>query len=255
MSQPHYWSRRSLIGLGLLGVLAACEDRLNGPTDVQTTHSTTLSIASLSVDDSNPPSDGASLIRVSVALAGMSGLVATSVQLTTTAGQFQANGATAITLLADGTGSVTTFLRVPRDPGKVVIRAVAGAASKSIELTVRRALPQQLLLTALNLGIPAGAKNQLTITASAIRTPGFVSRGLLINFSLQGTPSGGLGTGALDGPAATDSLGNATIHFSPGSASGPDSVWLRASSPSALGPDSLVTLLKLFITPAASSAP
>ena len=240
--------RRHLLVIMALASVAACADSLNGSIGPAAPGTTQPLLDSLKVSSANAPADGATLVTVAAHAVGPLSGPPGAVTMTTTAGVFVGTGTNTISLFPDDGGGVRTTLRVSKDPGPVFVRAYFASSTKSVELTLTRAFPQQLLLAATAVGVASGARNSLSVTATAARYPGWVSRGIPITFSLERIGSTNPVPGSLDGPVATDTLGNATIHYSPGTAVAPDSVLLVASAPADTGKTVIITKMKLYVT-------
>lgn len=145
--------------------------------------------------------DGASLAAIQLsAIAPPPGLVG----LSTSGGTFSPSGAnTATVTLINGTA--TTLLKAPTDIGPIIVSASIGGALATETISVTWAYPQAIALAADSATISDTAGRR-TITASAIRHPGSVTRGTLITFSAP--------VGTFDFPLRTvDSTGTVTVHY------------------------------------------
>lgn len=229
-------------------VLSATWGHCDGGSDVAAPAGT-VDVDALVLTPADVPADGASLVIATARVTLDSSRAPVTVTLTSTTGVFPAAAAAAISGIADNTHHVTATLKVGRDTGMFIVRAVGGMNAMEQSLHLAYAYPQQLLVSAAALTV--AAKSTITISASAIRIPGLVTRATPITFVLKRIDSSGNPPpGSIDGPVATDSLGNATIHFTSAAVATLDSVWLIAFTPRSKTPgDTVSNQIKLYITP------
>ncbi|MDB4875335.1 MAG: hypothetical protein JWM41_1781 [Gemmatimonadetes bacterium] len=233
--------------LPMLLVLAVSHPHCSGGADAVVAPKS-VDATDLQLTPSEAPADGATLVTAKVTVTTDSGHAPVNVSLASTTGIFPSAASSTFTGITDGSHTVVATLKVGRDTGVFLLRASAGAASQTKSIHLTYAYPQQLVLTGAALTV--GAKATITINVSAIRAPGFVTRGALISFVLQRADSVDKpAPGSVEGPAVTDSLGNAVVHFTSGAATAADSVVLVAATPSADAAKPVVGRIKLYITP------
>jgi hypothetical protein len=97
------------------------------------------------------------------------------------------------------------------------ILIVSGSVAGSVAVDtvhVVRAYPQALSIVPDSFSI-SDTLGRRTITATALRVPGFVTRGTRVFFAARSSDSllNGHAVGTFDSPALTDSLGNVTVHY------------------------------------------
>jgi hypothetical protein len=173
------------------------------------TSSLTLTVAHDTV------ADGASLLRITLHLAGRptTGRIAA---LTTTAGAFVTSGGTAQSTSAPfGVGdSAVAVLRAPRDPAVAAIRAAVGQVVRLETVVFRAALADTVLVQPRDsfvvLGTPSG---QIALVATLRRSAGFVSPGAVVRFTDSLPPAQ---AGFFTTASAADTSGRAEVRYTPG---------------------------------------
>jgi hypothetical protein len=237
--------RPVLFSLALVAVLggAHCNGDSHSPTAPESP-----AVAKVDVSPTTVAADGSTLVLVhatpSAAVSGPSELVV----LTSSTGSFPAVSANTITGIASTVSGLDAMLRVGRDTGAFVIKAYSGSSTAVTTLHLTPAFAQQLVLSATALSV--APKATIAVTATAIRSPGLVSRFTPILFTLTRADGGpGFPAGAIDSPTVTDSLGLATVHFTAGNSGTADSVWLTAQVASGDSSKPIQNQIKLYITP------
>jgi hypothetical protein len=180
--------------------------------------------------------DGASLATIQLAAVAPPPQL---VGLVTTGGIFPVSGSNAatVTLIAD---TATAVLKAPTDTGPIVVSASIGGALAKDTIPVKWAYPQAIAIAADSATISDTAGRR-TITVSAIRHPGVVTRGTLITFSAP--------VGTFDSPPRTDTTGTVVVHYTLAGAgkSGPDTITATVDTNPPTGKLTISATLVLFI--------
>ncbi|HTD59261.1 MAG TPA: hypothetical protein VK679_01350 [Gemmatimonadaceae bacterium] len=208
----------------LLVALVSCTTNPPLPTV-----SSTAALSSLTVADSTPPADGATLTKVSASLDNSGYLELGAVTFTATSGGF-------VPLATDSAGtpvptaslkvgvdsatqSATALLQSPSIPGPATVSASAGQAILQRTITFGTAYPDTILLVPSSLILLSDTAHvdstsdsvRLTIAGQLVRTLGHVSRGQFV--TLADADTMGVSRGLFDNATPSDSLGNFVVHY------------------------------------------
>jgi hypothetical protein len=205
------YSRRStrlLARLVMVTMVAGC-DHLTEPDDAP------AGVTSLGISPAadTVAADGASPLAVTLNLGGEIPSTRT-VAVTTSAGVFAENGKKAISIAFGQTTEQRVHLIPPRDEGAATLLAGVGTVSRSRLVTLRRALPDSLVLEPKDVfTVNTANAASITLVARLRRSRGMPSPGGSVTFSDTRPPGSG---SAFSASPLSDAAGNVEIRYTPG---------------------------------------
>jgi hypothetical protein len=165
--------RGILLVFGALLALAGCYETY--PTDAVEQR------LELRVDADSLPADGATLVRVAASIPRDARRDARSVSFTANGGTFVDGGTGSVSLTAVD-GIAETYLRAPRTPGSVRIRAQLGTIIRDTTIVFHAALPTRADVQPPGFVIKGSLASQVTITAHLRRAIGLPTPGTEVTF-------------------------------------------------------------------------
>ena len=217
--------------------LVSCEGDIPAPPSPPKVEGTLL----VTIPDTGT-ADRASLVRLDATLDSTVARDKRQVVFTTTAGSFA--GQTTVTVPADSLGTAHAFLTPPADSTRAFVTATSPTASRTKEITFRRARADAIELVADAFAVDSGLVNSVRLTATLRRIVGLPSPGLTVTFRAErpeGAEIGQLSTRS----TVTDAQGNASVRFSIGNLSYHGPVIVVATTD---GPDGLPRTARTTIT-------
>lgn len=190
-------------------VLAACYER--HPTDAAE------QALQFRVEADSLPADGATLLLVAATIPRQARTDRRAVTFASTAGTFRDGGEAKATITAiDGTAD--TYLRAPRQPGRVRIRAEYGSVVRDTTVEFHVAQPDRAELQVSAFQVKASLESQITATAHLRRTVGQPTSGIQIRFETA-REDNGQPLGRFNAVLPSDVNGTVTVTYSPGDTS------------------------------------
>jgi hypothetical protein len=171
-------------------------------------------LLSLTLGADSLQADNASTVRVRARVRGGTARTPRTVTFNASGGLFPGDS-TQVTVRVDSSGTATTLLRAPRNPGLAVVRA--SACNAALDATIRfvRAYPETVTLSADSFRVRAGSGNTLKIRATLRRGTGMVSPGATVVFTAVAPD--GTAVGWFAGETVSDTAGVAEATYTPGS--------------------------------------
>jgi len=204
----------------------------------------------VSVSDSVPAADGATLVQVMITLNKDPSDPRGIVSLNTTAGSFADSGhaqPSSITLIADTSGSALALLRAPHDTGVAILTALSNGEARRTTVHFVEAFPESIEIELPRSAVPDTLGGPVTIIASLIRAYGTPSTGREVVFSANTQSDTGPPAGQFGIVPRSDSLGRLMVNYFPGPAA-PETVFVVAKTLKATG-DSVAAQARLILTP------
>jgi hypothetical protein len=165
----------------------------------------------LTVTPSTAPADDATVVTVSAVVPAASPIALPQVVFNSTAGAFTASGTGTVVLAVSNDSSAIALLRAPARPTAAIVSASAGDTVLTTALSFTVAEPDSILVEPSTFTISASATPEVTITALLYRSVGFVSSGILVNFS---APIGTFGASVV-----SNDSGAVHVRYAPGAVS------------------------------------
>lgn len=199
-------------------------------TIIDFTPAVAADIVRISVSNSSPPADGATVIQVYADVAPGLPADQRTVTFTTTYGNFL-GAQTSATAKADNSNRATVDLKTPREA--VTTRLTAAVAGVTAETTLKfiPALPDSISVSPAKLEIKVG--EEVNVTATLRRVLGLVSVGQIVNYVALDAQNKSVGGFRNIIPSNGDGLSTAV--FSTGTSTAPGLITIRASTVSSSG--------------------